>query len=405
MPRRVGQRAARLDRALDRSIDLDRLLAQRDLAAADPADVEQVVDQPRQLGQLPVDDAARPFVRGIAVRLDAHQVERIADRRQRIAQLVPEHREKFVHLALALLQRHDAFALGHVAGHFGKAAQLAVGIEQRRDDDVGPERRPVLAQAPAFVLEAADARGDFQLHLREFGVDCLLRVEARKMFADDFLGLVALDGFGPLVPGRDPALRIEHEHGVVPDTADQQTEFFLAAPELVLELGAHDDILPQRLICLLELLRPKAHAQLELVARLVQRLHRPPALTDDGAQHQSGDRNDTDEREQEQQRRIDRGRRERAAADNRVDDRYRAQGGDRGRHFELVEAQRGPDDQRKGKQQQRGGDTERGHAAAEHDIAGGGQHQREQGCFDFFRGRPRRARDAPSRTGSAARTR
>src|SRR6185503_1102164 len=211
----------------------------------------------------------------------------------------------------ALLQRHDASALGHVAGHFGKAAQAAAGIEQRRDDDVGPERRPVLAQAPAFVLEPADARGDFELHLRHLGVDRLLRVEAREMLADDFLGLVALDAFRPSVPAGDPSFRVEHEHRIVADTANQQTELLLAAPQLVLELGANDDILPQRLIRLLELLRPKAHAHLQLVARLVQRLRRAPALTDDCAQHEPGDGNDADEREEQQERAVDRGRNER----------------------------------------------------------------------------------------------
>ena len=145
---------------------------------------------------------------------------------------------------------------------------------------------------------------------------------------------------------------IEHEYGVVADTADQQAKLLLAAPEIVLELGAHDDILLQRPIGLLELLRPhRTRGARARRARWCSASFARRALPDDGAQHQPGNRDNTDKGEQQQQRRVDRGRSERAAAENRIDDRDRAQRGNGSGDFELVEAQRGPDDQRKCEQQ------------------------------------------------------
>ena len=48
-----------------------------------------------------------------------------------------------------------ALALGEIAGDLAEAAQRPRVVAQRGDDDVGPETRPVLAQAPAFVFEAS----------------------------------------------------------------------------------------------------------------------------------------------------------------------------------------------------------------------------------------------------------
>jgi hypothetical protein len=54
-------RLQRLDRARDDRLAAHRLLRQPDRAARDARDVEQIVDQPRQVHRLPIDDVARPF--------------------------------------------------------------------------------------------------------------------------------------------------------------------------------------------------------------------------------------------------------------------------------------------------------------------------------------------------------
>jgi hypothetical protein len=115
-------------------------------------------------------------------------------------------------------------ALGEVARDFRKAAQHAVFVVQRADDDVGPEARAVGAHAPALVLEPPQARGLPQLDGRPIAVARLLRIEIREMLADDLVGLVALDALGALVPGLDDPLRVEDEDRVVLDALDERLE-------------------------------------------------------------------------------------------------------------------------------------------------------------------------------------
>ena len=65
-----------------------------DLAARDARDVEQVVDQARQVPHLALDDRALAFAGVDAAQ--AHQLQRGQDRRQRVAQLVAEHGQELV---------------------------------------------------------------------------------------------------------------------------------------------------------------------------------------------------------------------------------------------------------------------------------------------------------------------
>ena len=84
--------------------DVHALGHQHDLAARDARHVEQVVDQPDHVLELPLDDAARPDDLRI-LRLALHEhVRGIAQRRQRIAQLVRQHRQELVALDHRLLE-------------------------------------------------------------------------------------------------------------------------------------------------------------------------------------------------------------------------------------------------------------------------------------------------------------
>ena len=100
---------------------------------------------------------------------------------------------------------------------------------QRGDHHVRPEPRAVLADAPAFVLEAARrARRRRSSCSRPCRAMRLRRIEGREVLADDLVGGVALDALGAGVPGRDVAVRIEHEDRVVLHALDQQAEALLA---------------------------------------------------------------------------------------------------------------------------------------------------------------------------------
>ena len=141
----------------------------------------------------------------------------VADRRQRVAQLVREHRQELVGLALGLLQRFDALAVGKVAHLAGIPVEHALLIIERRHYDVHPKRRAVLAHADAFVFEAALLARHRELLLGPFIGERLLRVEAREMLAERLFRFVAHHALGAEVPAHDVAAAVEKEDRIVPD--------------------------------------------------------------------------------------------------------------------------------------------------------------------------------------------
>ena len=100
----------------------------------DARDVEQVVEQPRHLPHLPLDDAADVAQRGVVGQRQAQRRHAAADRRQRVAQLVGEHGQELVLAAVAVAQRLlERLALADVAGDRGGADDAAVLVADRRD--------------------------------------------------------------------------------------------------------------------------------------------------------------------------------------------------------------------------------------------------------------------------------
>ena len=111
--------------------------------------------------------------------------------------------------------------LGEVARNLGKADQLAGTVPDRVDDDIGPELRPVLADAPTFLFEFAGALGDFEGALGESFRAIFLGVEAREILADDFGLLVSLETLGARIPARDRTVGVEHVDRIVGDRVDE----------------------------------------------------------------------------------------------------------------------------------------------------------------------------------------
>ena len=117
------------------------------------------------------------------------------------------------------------FLVGDVADDLAEAAQRARLVAQRGDRDVRQELRPVLAQAPALLLHAAELARPAQVHRRLARGLILGRVEHGAITADD-VGLgPALDPLGTAVPDRDPPVRIEHVDGIGRRAVDQQAQF------------------------------------------------------------------------------------------------------------------------------------------------------------------------------------
>ena len=91
---RVDERPRGLDGDADDFGDVDRFELELDLPVRDPRHVEKVVDQAAQLLDLAIEHVPRPFdLRRIP---GAQHVNGIGDRRQRIAELVREHRQELV---------------------------------------------------------------------------------------------------------------------------------------------------------------------------------------------------------------------------------------------------------------------------------------------------------------------
>ena len=92
----------RLHAALDQLGQVDRHSDDGDLSQSQPGEIQEVVDQPRQQVGLPADHSALAGQRlGILV---LHQLDRRQHRRQRVAQLVAEHRQETIPLADTVLE-------------------------------------------------------------------------------------------------------------------------------------------------------------------------------------------------------------------------------------------------------------------------------------------------------------
>jgi hypothetical protein len=58
--------------------------------------------------------------------------------------------------------------------------------------------------------------------------------------ADDLSGCIPLQPFGARIPGRDPALNIEHEDRAVSNGVHQQIEQLPVSAHVRLRVGPHD---------------------------------------------------------------------------------------------------------------------------------------------------------------------
>ena len=104
-PRRLDQRPARLDRAADDGGQLDRLLAQLDLAAVmRETSSRSSTSRTMWLTCRSIISPTRSAV-GSCWPVEPQDVQRVADRRERVAQLVGEHGEELVLAAVGLAQR------------------------------------------------------------------------------------------------------------------------------------------------------------------------------------------------------------------------------------------------------------------------------------------------------------
>src|SRR4029077_9059666 len=97
-------------------------------------------------------------------------------------------------------------------------------VADRRDRDAGPERRAVLAHAPALLLVAAVGDGQLEYLGKMVAGAIIIGVEHPKVAADRLVGRIALEALGARVPRPDLPRWAEHEDRVVAHAEDETPE-------------------------------------------------------------------------------------------------------------------------------------------------------------------------------------
>jgi hypothetical protein len=132
--------------------------------------------------------------------------------------------------------------LGQISGDRHVADQLARAIVQSGDQDIRPERRAVLSNAPTVLLDLSNFRRDLELLLRRARRDVGRRIELGEMRPDDLSCAVALEPFGARIPCRDVAVQVEHEDGVVAHPFDDEPESLLALAQCLFGFASLGEI-------------------------------------------------------------------------------------------------------------------------------------------------------------------
>src|SRR5579863_4025283 len=102
-----------------------------------------------------------------------------------------------------------------IPSDFRETDQLVGFVPNGCDDYICPECRTVLASSPAFIFESSLLHCSLEFPTGLAGANIALGIEAGKVPADNFRSLISFDPLGPLVPGADVALGIQHEDGIV----------------------------------------------------------------------------------------------------------------------------------------------------------------------------------------------
>ena len=100
----LDERSGGLDRARDHRVQSNIVALERDLSPGNARDIEQIVDEPHHVIDLPLDDVARALVLRVRQPVNLHQLHGRPDGRERIAQLVREHRQELVLAPIRVLE-------------------------------------------------------------------------------------------------------------------------------------------------------------------------------------------------------------------------------------------------------------------------------------------------------------
>ena len=228
----LHQRPDALGGPLGQGRQLDPLGAEPDLAVRQPGDVQQVVDQPGHVPDLPLDHVAGELDEGRVVGRLPQDVDRVEHRGQGVAQLVGEHGEELILAAVGVGQllglaaelHLELLAIGGVADHLGEALELAPLVAQGGHDGTPPESRAVATDLPLLARHLAAGRRlpDLRLGLARLGI--LEGREAREGLADDLGGVISEQQVRAVVPAQHAPVRVEQQDRIVLDAIEEELD-------------------------------------------------------------------------------------------------------------------------------------------------------------------------------------
>jgi hypothetical protein len=172
-----------LQAALQHRGKVERPLAQLDLALRDARDVEQVIDEPYQVVDLPLHNAHQPLDLGVAAALEPQHLQGGPQRGKRVAQLVTQHGQEYVLAAVGLAQGLFRPLQGQLGADAGQGdgeveglGEVVVGAQLKGLDHVGAvaaggdhddgqvDQRIDTAEAPEDIQAGHARHHDVQQH-------------------------------------------------------------------------------------------------------------------------------------------------------------------------------------------------------------------------------------------------
>src|SRR5207247_11228258 len=108
----------------------------------------------------------------------------------------------------------------------GASSNRAIRVAPAREYNFGLRRRSIAADAETLITNMASPRCLMQIALPLVTPNILRRIEASKVFPDNFVCLVALNLLCACVPRHDIPGRIEQVDGVLFHAIHQYVELF-----------------------------------------------------------------------------------------------------------------------------------------------------------------------------------
>ena len=166
-----------------------------------------------------------------------------------LAALVHHHHRIRSRLQQPAILRARLLAFAEIATDARKPPQISGRVVQGREDDTRQELRAVFPHAHAVFFQPAAGSGQPEYLLRPAPRDIVRRIKTGKISADDLVGAVTLDLFGPGVPSDNLALRVHHDDRMVPHFVEEHPISLLAVLQRLLGMPAPRTVAPDAPAC------------------------------------------------------------------------------------------------------------------------------------------------------------